>query len=277
MKTFFKWSGGKSRELKKITPMMPASWDTYYEPFVGGGALWLKLEPNKSVVNDSFEEVANFYNVLKQEPQKLIDHLNDIATEYNKIDKDPKKLSKEEFQKVADEYYYAYRNTKPDNSFDRAVRFYILRQFSFSGMLRFSKEGKFNVPFGWYKKLKKLEQPIETIKSVFNNTKILNADWKDVVKEAKKNDFVFLDPPYTRKFQKYHPNGEFGQEQHIELADWFKAKQSQAMIIINIDEFTTSLYKDFIVESYDHQYSIQYRDRMTKEDSNAKHLLAINY
>ena len=287
MKIFFKWSGGKSRELKKLLPLFPESWSTYYEPFIGGGAVWLNLETKKAIINDNYEDVINFYQVLKKNPEKLLNKLNSISKEYNAIEKNnpafisdenPEgRIPKEEFRKIADKYYYNYREQKTDDEFEKAVKFYILRQLSFSGMLRFNVNGDFNVPFGWYKKLKLLNHDTKKVKEVLDNTTIMCGNWKESLKTATKNDFVFLDPPYTRVFQKYHPNGQFGEKEHIELCDWFKSKKAKSLIIINQDNFTHSLYKDYIVKSHEHKYSIQFRDRMKKEDSLAKHIIAINY
>jgi DNA adenine methylase len=316
MKPFFKWSGGKRKEIKRVLKHMPSSYDTYYEPFLGAGAIWLHLEPEKSVVNDNYPDVINFLSVLKSDPIKLSKDIGNLSLCYNKevnelpqnteleddITKrkeelkhlknngpdDEYKLKKAElsklsdelkrdFQKIAEKYYYKYRNNDYVSAHEQAIQFYILRQLSFSGMLRFSSSGNFNVPFGWYKSLKKIEENIPDIKRVLGNTTLLNGDWYDAVKTASKNDFVFLDPPYTRKFTKYHPNGEFLQKEHEKLAEWFHETTTQAMIIINKDEFTGNLYGDYIKEEYGHKYSIQYRDRMKKADSNAVHILATNY
>ena len=88
---------------------------------------------------------------------------------------------------------------------------------------------------------------------------------------------VFLDPPYTRVFTKYHPEGSFGQKEHKELAEWFASKQSKAMIVINKDDFTYDLYKPWIVKTYSHGYSIRYRDRLSTSDATTEHFIAINY
>jgi DNA adenine methylase len=273
VKPFFKWSGGKSRELSKILKHAPDSYDKYYEPFIGGGALWLHLNPDSSVINDSYPEVINFYNIMAEDPHRLIGHLNSISQDYNNSPKE----TKQEMEKLAEKFYYHYRDNDFKTKFEQAVKFYILRQLSFSGMLRFNKDGKYNVPYGWYKKMKMLPHSAESVSDVFAKTKLLCGDWKAGVQGATENDFAFLDPPYTRKFQKYHPNGEFSQQEHIELSNWFKDKHSKALIIINRDDFTVSLYKDFLVEEYDFNYSIQFRDRMTKEDTSSKHILAKNY
>jgi len=273
MKPLFKWSGGKTKEISKILPLMPKEYDSYYEPFIGGGALWFHLIPPKCHINDNYEAVANFYTVLKQDPMKLINHLNTIADNYNLEDKSTK--SKTEL--VAKNYYYSYRDTSYTNSFDKAVQFYITRQLSFSGMLRFNSEGKFNVPYGWYKKLKKINVNANQLSTLVSNTSVTNLDWKSAIATAGSNDFVFLDPPYTRVFTKYHPDGSFGQNEHQELASWFASKKAKAMIVINKDDFTYSLYQPWIVKTYSHGYSIRYRDRVSTTDATTEHFIAINY
>jgi len=273
MKPFFKWSGGKSKELSKIRKYLPQNYDGYYEPFIGGGALWLDTKPVKSYINDSYPAVSNFYNVLKKDPKSLIDHLNSFADAYNFKDK----TTKEKAKQAGQEFYYAQRDTEYKTDFDKAVQFYVLRQLSFSGMLRFNKEGKFNVPFGWYKKMKRLDYDIQELIGLLENTTVTNLDWKDALKTATEDDFVFLDPPYTRVFQKYHPDGSFGQKEHTELADWFKSKKAKAMIVINKDDFTSSLYKGYVKEEYPFGYSIRYRDRLSTEDATTKHFIATNY
>ena len=354
MKPFFKWSGGKRKEVPIVRKFMPKEFDVFYEPFVGGGAIWLDLERDKSVVNDNYSEVMNFYEVLRNDTTKLIDVINSISHSYgqemakaeknknSKLKKQTTALKKEvekigspyykdileackilqelpvdcfndetkeafkllfektntwekeygekkksfkalkeklneEIYKIADKYYYHYRNNDFATDFENAVKFYILRQLSFSGMLRFGADGRFNIPFGWYKSFKGIEQNADDIKRVLNNTTFMCEDWKKCADKATEKDFVFLDPPFTRTFTQYHVDGEFGKKEHEDLADWFKTTKAQVMIIINKDEFTESLYNDYIICEYDHKYSIQYRDRMTEKDSNAQHFVAINY
>ena len=350
MKPFFKWSGGKRRETKVVRRYMPVQFDTFYEPFLGGGAIWLDLEHDKNVVNDSYPDVMNFYKVLKSDTHDFIKHVNQLSTSYaqemSNVERDPKfekqieevkgalggihdsnfkkvpamskslkallrageldksklgsviddlasweeqvkkkraelKALKEEMNKpvyeIANNYYYYYRNNDFGSDFDKAVQFYILRQLSFSGMLRFDGNGKFNVPYGWYKSFKGIEERPESVKDMLDKTQLMCCDWKDSLATATKDDFVFLDPPYTRAFTDYHPNGQFGDQEHRELAEWFKTTNVPTMIILNRDEFTESLYGDYILDDYDFKYSIQYRDRMTEKDSNAKHFIATNY
>lgn len=274
MKPIIKWSGGKSKELPIVHKYKPDNFNVYHEPFVGGGAAWLNLNHPNNVVSDNFVELIEFYNIIKECKQECIDYINNIVNEYNSIDKS--KISKDEFSELGKKYYYYYRDNEFTEPLERALKFYILRQLSFSGMLRFSKAGKYNIPFGWYKKLKVLEYD-ENLFNLLDNTDIICGDWKSGLSNVTNEDFVFFDPPYTRKFQTYSPYGVFGKEEHIELSEWFKSSPSKNMIILNKDDFTYPLYKDYIVDEYDYKYSIQYRNRMTVEDSNTIHFIAKNY
>lgn len=281
MKPFFKWSGGKRREFDIISKYIPSYYNIYYEPFVGGGAIWLRLNPNKSIINDNYYDLINFYKILKTDTDRFVNTINKMSLVYSEKMKnvkfDPNKKS-EEFIAIGDEFYYTWRNNDFSNPFDNAIKFYLLRQLSFSGMLRFNKAGKPNVPFNWAKKLKPIMEysEINKAKYILNNTKIMCGDWKSCVINIKLDDFVFLDPPYTRKFIQYSPNNIFAKKEHIELAKWFKLQDAQKMIIINKDDFTTELYKDYIRIEYDYKYAVRFRNRMTEDDSNSVHMLCTN-
>lgn len=274
MKPFFKWAGGKSKELPKIKQYLPKKINTYYEPFVGGGAVWLNLNHTPSVINDKWFDVYNFYNQLKQNSNILIPKLQNLIQSYNQFYYHD--ITKENFSETAGKLYYFYRDTKFDNDIDRAIQFWVLRQLSFSGMNRFNSKGEYNIPFGWYKSLRGMDWD-DTLQNLFNHTTILNGDFYDAVSPATTDDFVFLDPPYTTKFNKYSPDGSFTKDDHLRLADWFKSSKSNNMIVINKDAFTTQLYEDYIVDEYEYKYSIKVRDRISSEDSDIVHLLAINY
>ncbi len=274
MKPFFKWAGGKTKELPKIKQYLPKKINTYYEPFVGGGAAWLELNHTPSVINDKWFDVYNFYTQLKENSDILISKLQEIIENYNCIHFEG--ISKEEFSNTAGKLYYYYRDNTFNDTIDKAIQFWILRQLSFSGMNRFNSNGKYNVPFGWYQKLRQIEWS-EEFQSIFENTTILNVDFEECLSNVVENDFVFLDPPYTTKFSKYSPDGSFTKNDQIRLANWFKNSKSNNMVIINKDDFTAELYKDYIVEEYDYRYSIKVRDRISSEDSEIKHILATNY
>lgn len=276
LKPMFKWSGGKRRELKHVLELMPGEFDNYCEPFVGGGAVWFNLENNSNLIGDFNTDVINFYKVVKNHGKKFIDDLNSFAIDYKKLINKIKPKMREDYKPLADQYYY-WRDTDFTSDYDIAKRFYILRNLSFSGMLRYNKKGKYNVPYGYYKNFKFLEWNNDYEK-LFHNTEFLNTDWKNTVSKVSGNSFVFLDPPYTRKFTKYSNKGDFDLDNHRELFDWFSSRQSRAMIILNKDDFTFNLYEDFIVREYEFSYGVRYRkDRLTKEDTTTFHFVAVNY
>ena len=270
--SLFKWSGGKSRELSKISKHLPSDWEILYEPFVGGGAFWWNFHKNKSVIGDSYYELINFYEVIKNDEKTIVDKISSLCLKYNSSKRD----TKEQMSELAKEIFYFYRDNDFADPIENAIKFYVLRQLSFSGMLRFSSKGKFNVPFGWYKNFKDL-QITEKHRNILQNTQIFCQSWEETIRTSNRKDIVFLDPPYTRKFSLYHPSGNFGPEEHIKLKNWFEAQQSRCVIVLNKDEFTEGLYGKWIKEEYGKKYSIQYRDRMKEEDTTAIHFIATNF
>lgn len=276
LKPLFKWSGGKRRELKHIEEYTPDNFDKFYEPFVGGGAAWLNLEHHTNVVNDINTDVINFYRNVKEHGATFIEELNGIADEYKRLISQHNPQKREEYSPLA-KIYYHWRDGVHSTDYELAKRFYVLRCLAFGGMLRYNASGKFNVPYGYYKTFKKIKWN-ERYENVFQNTEFFNESWEGSLVSAKGNDFVFLDPPYTRKFTKYNPEKDFGPEHHIELAKWFVEKRAKSMIILNKDEFTEDLYKDFIKKEYVFSYSVKYRkDRLSKEDVTTKHFVATNF
>ena len=280
-KPFFKWSGGKSKEFDRIVKWVPEDYHTYYEPFVGGGAIWLGLDPKKAVIGDFCDEVTNFYDVLKSEGRSFINECNEISDAYNKLIKDnvtvskSKKEGKKQFKPAADIYYH-WRSLHNLQGKEKAKRFFVLRCLSYGGMLRFNSKGEFNVPYGFYKSLKKLSYPVG-IDRLMSNTAVCNGSWEKTMKTATKNDFAFFDPPYTREFTEYSSGNDFGKDEHIKLANFFKSNQCKCMIIINKDDFTENLYKGYIKEEHQFTYSVKYRDRLTKDEATTKHMIATNY
>lgn len=291
----FKWSGGKRREIVHVRELMPSEFDALCEPFVGGGAIWFGLSHHKNIMADTNTDVINFYNIVKSHGKDFIDDLNSISKFYTDTmselkvvmdanseqpqdvsTKDWRKQKREEFKPLSD-LYYSYRDGTHTSDYDIAKRFYVLRNLAFSGMLRYNKEGKFNVPYGYYKTFKQLAWNSD-YENLFQNTSFKCQDWVDTVSQVGSEDFVFLDPPYTRKFTKYSADGDFIKKDHEELADWFVSKKAKAMIIINKDDFTEKLYKDFIRKEYPFSYGVRYRkERLSAADVATRHFVATNY
>jgi site-specific DNA-adenine methylase len=111
---------------------------------------------------------------------------------------------------------------------------------------------------------------------LLSNTEIHNKSYKDVMLDNDtENTFIFLDPPYTREFKEYSHGNEFGNDKQLELCETFKSmKFAKVMIVINKDEFTTDLYKDYIKHTYDLKYSTNIKNRY---DNSVQHIVVCNY
>lgn len=243
-KPFVKWAGGKRQIIDKLKKYVPDEFDTYYEPFIGGGALLFELSPKKAVINDSNEELMNVYECLCDEEKfkKMCGVLNHYETEHSEA------------------FYYDIRNKdRNKNSYNRlscytkAARTIYLNKACFNGLYRVNSKNEFNVPFG--KKLKVNTYDGGNLITVsnyltMNDIKILCVDFEDAVKSAKKGDFVYFDPPYdsdTSTFNSYTEDG-FGKEEQRRLAKVFKeldAKGVYVMLSNHNTSLVNELYKDY--------------------------------
>lgn len=235
-KPFVKWAGGKRQIIDKLKEYVPDEYDTYYEPFVGGGALLFELSPKKAVINDLNKELMNVYRVLCDEDKfkKMCSVLNSYEKEHS------------------EKFFYELRNKdKNKNTFNRlsdytrAARTIYLNKACFNGLYRVNSRNEFNVPFGKKNKVNTYEgSNLITVSNylTMNDIKILSEDFEEAVKTAKKGDFVYFDPPYdseTSTFNSYTENG-FGKEEQIRLAKVFK-KLDEKGVYVMLSNHNTSL------------------------------------
>lgn len=214
-KPFVKWVGGKRQLLKQFRELNlypPEDFDpinsTYFEPFVGGGAVFFDLLPQKAELSDWNQELVITYNVIKSNVEELI-----------------QSLQKHIHSK---EYYLEIRAKKIKDltDVDIASRFIYLNRTGFNGMYRVNKSGEFNVPFGKYNNpLICDEVNLRRVSQALQNVSIKHQDYKEVLKKAKKGDFIYLDPPYfpiskTSSFTSYTAD-IFLEKEQIELRDTF--------------------------------------------------------
>lgn len=214
-KPFVKWVGGKRQLLKQFKLMNlypPEKFDPeknrYFEPFVGGGAVFFDLLPKKAFLSDMNFELVTTYNVIKNDVEKLI-----------------KLLKKHDHNK---EYFLNVRAKKVEKltPIQIASRFIYLNRACFNGMYRVNSKGEFNVPFGDNKNpLICNEENLRKISQALKNVEIKHQDYKHVLKKARKGDFIYFDPPYhpvsrTSTFTSYTANG-FTENDQIELRDIF--------------------------------------------------------
>jgi len=236
-KPFVKWAGGKRQLIDILLANLPSEYNTYIEPFVGGGALLFEVLPQNAIINDINFELINTYRVIKHYVDELI--------------KDLKKHKNEK------EYYYKLRALNPDDLslVERASRFIFLNKTCFNGLYRENKKGQFNVPFGRYKNPKILdEENLRAVSEYLNtaNIKIYNTDYKNICKLAKEGDFIYFDPPYypltkTASFTKYSKY-DFTERDQIELYKIFKEldKRGCYLMLSNSNtEFIKELYKGY--------------------------------
>jgi len=264
MKPIIKWTGGKRREIKHFIKLIP-SYETYIEPFIGGGALYFHLNSKINIINDFEYLLINFYKIVQNNPFELIKLIDEIK-QFNQQHDEMEKL------------YYHHRNNinnyKSLNELEQSLSFLYVNQLSFSGMRRFNKKGEFNVPFGHYKSF----NPIITTEHIdlLNKTTIYNDDISNIFNKLDiENGFMFLDPPYTKIFKEYSANNNFNHNSHIELYNNLnKLKKTKWMLIINNDDDIINLYKQYDITSYDIKYGVNIKNRF---DSNSNHLIIKNY
>jgi DNA adenine methylase len=242
VKPFLKWAGGKRQLVPLIVEnYIPKNYNyqTYYEPFLGGGALLFALQPKKAVINDSNTELINCYKIVRDSVDELID---DLKSHENN-----------------EEYYYAIRDWDREETFQdktpvqRASRIIFLNKTCYNGLFRVNSQGQFNVPFGKYKNPNILDVAVLKAVSKYlndNEIKILNLDFQDALKDAKRGDFVYLDPPYdpvsdTASFTVYDVNG-FNKDEQIRLKDTFDDLDRRGCKVL-----LSNAYTNFITDLYE--------------------------
>jgi DNA adenine methylase len=236
--TLVKWAGGKKQLLEQFKSIFPKSINGYLEPFVGGGAVAFFIlkyyNPKKVRLSDINENLINVYNIIKQEPNKLIKAL--------------KKLVKKNDERS----FYKLRNKKFNDKVKEAARFIYLNKTCFNGLYRVNNKGEFNVPFGNYSNPAILmEEDLRQISELLKDTDIANTKFEDILNYAKKGDFIYLDPPYypikKESFTKYS-RGNFLEKEQKDLAKVFVDLDNRGCLIMlsNSDtEFIKDLYKNF--------------------------------
>jgi len=283
MKPLVKYRGGKSKEIPYIEKHVPDFNGRYIEPFFGGGALFFYLEPQKAIINDINSKLMDFYKGVKSDFETLRKELFEIEMIYKtNRDKFEEQKAKEPTERVHDEneiLYYRIRemfNGLKEKKYSDALLYFFINKTAYSGMVRYNSRGEFNVPYGRYKNLN-TKLVTKAHNQLLTNTEMYNADYKNIFKLAKEDDFMFLDPPYDCVFSDYgnveYKDG-FNEENHIELANAYKELNCKALMVIGRTPLTEELYGDMIVEEYRKSYAVNIRNRFKAE---ANHILVSNY
>lgn len=245
-KPFVKWAGGKNALVDSILPFIPSNFYHYFEPFIGGGALFFALNnqgflKNKQVyLNDKNKELINTYQAIQNNPKELLQELAILRDNHSK------------------ENFYKIRNLDRQKDFInlncsfRAARFIYLNKTCFNGLCRYNAKGEFNTPMGNYKNPKIYDENL-IFKANFalKDIQIMNVDFEQAVQNAKKDDFVYFDPPYypltqTSSFVNY--TDSFLEKEHLRLYNVFKTLNAKGAKVLQSNSntaFIRQLYKDF--------------------------------
>ena len=245
LQPFTKWTGGKRQLLPIIKELMPETYNDYYEPFIGGGALFFDLAPERAVINDYNAELINCYQQIRNNPQELID------------------LLKYHQENNSKDYYLQLRSADRDDRINnmsdvqRAARILYMLRVDFNGLYRVNSKNQFNVPYGRYKNPKIVD--VDLIHQISgylneNDIEILQTDFADAVAGAQTGDFVYFDPPYiplneTSSFTSYTHEG-FSYEEQVRLRDTFKELTDRGVYVMlsnSSSPLVEELYQDFNV------------------------------
>lgn len=237
---FLKWAGGKRQLMPEIREMLPDGVTThpYYEPFIGGGALFFELLPKRAVINDYNEELINVYTVIRDNPSELIEDLKR--------------------HKNTAEYFYKIRAIDRQPLFsnltkiERASRIIYLNKTCYNGLYRVNNAGEFNSPFGRYKNPNIVNEPVIKAVSKYLNSsqiQISSCDYALILKDAPTDSFVYLDPPY-------HPISEGSSFTGYVQGGWNEGEQLRLRDVCNrlsergIKFLLSNSASDFIREIY---------------------------
>jgi len=242
VKPFLKWAGGKGQLLPELLKRVPGSFLNYYEPFLGGGALFFRLagigQLPDAYLSDVNEQLIDTYLAVRNRVSKVIEELQKHKNE--------------------EKYFYRIRELDPKKlkSAQRAARIIYLNKTCYNGLYRENSSGKFNVPWGKYKNPCICDELVLRADSkVLKKVKVERMDYRNSVERAGIGDFVYLDPPYhpmssTAYFTSYDRR-KFGEEEQMELAEIFDQLSDIGVLVMLSNSDTPlirKLYKDYRIE-----------------------------
>ncbi len=244
-KPFVKWAGGKRQLIPILSREFPQKYGTYYEPFLGGGAVLFHLlsqSPNqKCSVSDLNSDLVLAYVTIRDRVDELISSLKNYSKKY--------------FENK-DSYYYKVREKEPKEQIEKTSRLIFLNRTCFNGLYRVNSKGKFNVPLGRYSNPNIVnEENLRAASNILQSKKISIKcrDFSSILDDAKKDDFVYFDPPYqpvsqTANFTSY-TNRDFNLEDLKRLADLCNDLDSKGCKVV-LSNSNTSEVKDMFDKSW---------------------------
>jgi len=176
---FLKWAGGKRWILKSHQVNFPKKYNRYMEPFLGGAALFLHLNPKNSLISDVNQELINTYKAIRDFPEEMENALAEYQVKHSK------------------EYYYQVRSKQYDDLVEQAARFLYLNRTCWNGLYRVNMKGNFNVPIGTKDTVILKTDDFQGTSKILQEAEISCCDFEETIDQAMEGDFLFIDPPYT--------------------------------------------------------------------------------
>lgn len=246
---FVKWVGGKGRLVPELSKHFPAQYKDYYEPFVGGGAVFFALNPSSAHINDLNLVLITLYSFIKNEVHKVIGSLRTLEINYHSL---PTVGDKKDFYLQKRSEF----NELPNGNYEKAILLIFLNKTCFNGMYRENSKGGFNVPFGKHEKPTICDEANLLAASVtLQHVSITHSSYETLTANAQSGDFIYFDPPYhplnmTSSFTSYQAGG-FSAEDQKKLRDEFKRLSDMGckVMLSNSDApYINELYKEFNIK-----------------------------
>lgn len=177
--SFIRWAGGKSWLVPFVQELTQGlTYNNYFEPFMGGASVFFALKPpNHSTLSDMNEDLVNAFCAVRDEPNKVIKYLSKLKTD--------------------EKSYYEVRQSAPSGKYHRAARFLYLNAYSFNGLYRVNRQGKYNVPYGQRGKIKIDFDRLRECSKKLTCVNIICQDFDAIKSSIQAKDLIFFDPPYT--------------------------------------------------------------------------------
>lgn len=244
---FVKWAGGKRQLITQIRERMPEKYNDYYEPFIGGGAVIFDLLPANALINDINKALINTYRTICNVPDAFL-------KEVNRLDNDMWEDGKKYYYTIREHYNDKLMRSEYD--VELAALFVFINKHCFNGLYRVNGKGLFNVPYNNSRRVSVDEDVIIATSEYLRGVTIIDGDFEQACKNAKKGDFVFIDSPYAplnpTSFESYTKEG-FDIESHKRLAklyDELTARGCYCMLTNHNTELINELYgnKDYKID-----------------------------
>jgi DNA adenine methylase len=228
-----KWAGGKRKLLPAIIEVAPSKFSNYFEPFFGGGAVFFSLLPRRATLSDTNAELIQMYIQIRDCPERVLRHLRRMPN--------------------SEHDYYRIRSMRPRSDASKAARLIYLCTLAFNGIYRQNLKGEFNVPYGYKTHINPCnEAMLQKMSDNLSGATLLDGDFERAIGGAKKNDFVYFDPPYTvahgnNGFIKYNAKIFSWEDQKRLASVALRLKRTGCIVVVsNADHASIrDLYSDF--------------------------------